>query len=117
LLIASRVYKDKPVFEDLVRKLNRKDYNAAEKTAIAKIGEAAIGAENDVYRKTEASYQAYVNAFDFYLYWIERYMKDPKQFNCSAPRGGYIGKGQEWIDKYFPIVDNVNNALTEALNV
>ena len=117
LLITSRVYKDQPNFEDLVRKLNRKDYNAAKKTAIAKIGEAAIGAENDVYRKTEGSYEAYVNAFNFYLYWIERYMKDPKQFNCAAPRGGYIGKGKGWIDKYFPIEDNVENPLTEALNV
>ena len=117
LLITSRVYKHKPVFEDLVRKLNRKDYNAAEKTAIAKIGEAAIGAENDVDRKTEGSFESYINAFNFYLYWIERYMKDSKQHNCAAPKGGYIGKGKEWIDKYFTLEYNVENALTEALNV
>lgn len=117
LLMTSHVYRDNPNFEDLVRKLNRKDYNAAQKTAISKIGEAATNANNEVYKKSEGNFDAYTNAFNFYLYWIERHVKNPDQINCFAPKTGYAGKGREWVDKYFKIEDNTDNALTEALSV
>lgn len=118
LLITSRVYKDQPVFEDLIRKLNRRDYNSSEKKPIGKIADAATGSENDVYRKSEGNFDAYVNAFNFYLYWIERHMKDPDQCKCASPKGGYAKKGKEWIKKWVDkFTKEDDNALIEALNV
>ena len=113
LLITSHVYKDQPVFEDLIRKLNRRDYNSSEKKPISKIADAATGAESGVYIKNAGSFDVYVNAFNFYLYWIERHMEHPNKIGCSGRRGGYAEYGKEWVAKHIQTCDN---ALTEALN-
>ena len=114
LLIASREYAKKQVFNDLICKLNRKDYNAAEKKPISFIGEAATGARNDVYIKDAANYETYKKAYNYYLYWIQRHMENPDQTGCSGRRGGYDNYGEGWVAKYIQTCDN---ALTEALNV
>ena len=106
LLIASKVYAEKPVFDDLIYKLNRKDYNAAEKKPISFIGEAATGATNNVYRKDTASFEVYKAAFNFYLYWIQRHMENADQTGCKGRQGGYDGYGKEWVAKYVVTCDN-----------
>jgi len=106
LLIASKVYADKPVFDDLIYKLNRKDYNAAEKKPISFIGEAATGATSNVYKKDTASFETYKAAFNFYLYWIQRHMEDADQTGCKGRQGGYDGYGNEWVAKYIVTCDN-----------
>lgn len=99
LLIAARAYPDDDNLGDLITKLNKKDYNASHNTPISKIGEASIGATSDVYVKGNASYDAYTRAFDFYLYWIERYITDPSSERCRSPQGGYAKKGCEFVNK------------------
>ena len=99
LLIAARAYMGNTKFDDLVYKLNSKDYNPSKSTPISKIGEAACAQTSEVYTKGTASFQQYLNAFNFYLYWIDRHMSDPTQENCAAPKGGYHGKGAAFIEK------------------
>ena len=106
LLISSKEHADKPVFDDLIYKLNRKDYNAAEKKPISFIGEAATGARSDVYVKDTSSYDTYAKAYDYYLYWIQRHMENPDQTGCSGRRGGYKGYGAEWVAKHIQTCDN-----------
>ena len=101
LLIACRAFSGNDTFDDLVYKLNSKDYNASKSTAISKIGEAACAQTYEVYNKGTASFQQYLNAYNFYLYWIDRYMINPKQEKCTAPKGGYNGKGATFIEKRF----------------
>ena len=106
LLIASKVYADKQVFDQLIFKLNCKDYNASEKKPISYIGEAATGARNDVYTKDAANYETYKKAYNYYLYWIQRHVENPDQTGCAGRRGGYDGYGQEWVAKYIPTWDD-----------
>lgn len=100
LLVTSKSYMGEERFSDLIVKLNEKDYNPSSKTPVSKIGEAATAMTDDVYTKGSASYDQYVKAFDFYIYWIKRHMEDPDQTNCQGPKGGYSGKGKEWVESF-----------------
>lgn len=99
LLIAARAYSKDKNLADLITKLNEKDFNPSHKTPISKIAEAATGGTSDVYVKQSANYDAYTRAFDFYLYWIERYISDPSSEKCKSPHGGYTNKGCEFVEK------------------
>jgi len=113
LLITATFYAGVDKFDSLIEKLNKKDYNPSQKTPISKIGEAATAQTNDVYNKNSASYDQYINAFNFYIYWIERHMNNPDQLNCQGPKQGYSKKGEEWVDKN---VKNYNNIINQLSN-
>lgn len=112
LLIAAKAFPNNSKLENLVKKLNSKDYNASQSTPISKIGEAATSSTRDVHVKNGSSYDIYLRAFNFYLYWINRHIENPNQINCKGKQGGYDGYGAEFVDKYISCPDaNLNQLL------
>jgi hypothetical protein len=111
-LIAAKAFPNNPTLEDLVNKLNIKDYNASKGTPISKIAEAATSSTKDVHIKNGSSYDIYLRAFNFYLYWINRQIENPNQIKCKGKQGGYDGYGAEFVEKY---ISNANVNLNKLL--
>ena len=79
ILAATKAFADDPYFEEIINACNDKEYYRGKTTnAIGKILQAADQIECDeVYRKTsEAKYDTYRRAYNYYLYWIVRYVEN-----------------------------------------
>ena len=113
LLAASKAFKGDKHFEDLIVKLNNREFFQGSTTnALGKIMMAAMQYTDEVYiRGGEAKYATYRKAYNFYLYWIERYVKNPSDReigkNLKGRQGGYDGdmiirtngqKNHKWSD-------------------
>ena len=70
--------------DQLIFKLNCKDYNASEKKPISYAWEAATGARNDVYTKDSANYETYKKAYNYYMHGIQRHVENPDQTGCAG---------------------------------
>ena len=113
LLAASKAFKGEKHFEDLIMKLNNREFFQGSTTnALGKIMMAAMQYTDEVYiRGGEAKYATYRKAYNFYLYWIERYVKNQSDRetgkNLKGRQGGYDGdmiirprgqKNHKWSD-------------------
>mgnify|MGYP001189449095 CR=1 FL=1 len=97
LLAATKAFKGNPHFDELVKSCNEREFvNGANTNALGKIMMAALQYTDEVYvRGGEAKYAVYRKAYNFYLYWIERYVKNESDRqtgkNLKGRQGGYDG--------------------------
>ena len=97
LLAATKAFKGDKHFNELVRACNDRSYvNGAKTNALGKIMMAAMSITDEVYvRGGEAKYSTYRKAYNFYLYWIERYVKNESdrnvESNLKGRQNGYDG--------------------------
>ena len=97
LLAATKAFKGDKHFNELVRLCNdRRFENGTTTNALGKIMMAAMSITEEVYvRGGEAKYSTYRKAYNFYLYWIERYVKNESDRNVGSNlkgrQNGYDG--------------------------
>ena len=141
LLAATKAFKGDKHFNELVRACNDRSYvNGAKTNALGKIMMAALQYTDEVYvRGGEAKYAVYRKAYNFYLYWIDRYVNNESDRqtgkNLKGRQGGYDGDmvirtdgsknlkwdadkisyGKEFNQKY--ILPQDSNYLNQLLNV
>ena len=112
LLAASKVFKNDPHFEELIRLCNEREFTSGKKTnALGKILSAELGLTKEVQVDSSAKYDAYRKAYNFYLYWIVRYVQNENDRKLGSSlkgrQGGYDGdmiiredgsKNQKWSE-------------------
>ena len=112
LLAATKVFKNDPHFEELIRLCNEREFTSGKKTnALGKILSAELGLTKEVQVDSSAKYDAYRKAYNFYLYWIVRYVQNENDRKLGSSlkgrQGGYDGdmiiredgsKNQKWSE-------------------
>ena len=123
LLAASKVFKNDPHFEELIRLCNEREFTSGKKTnALGKILSAELGLTKEVQVDSSAKYDAYRKAYNFYLYWIVRYVQNENDRKLGSSlkgrQGGYDGdmiiredgsKNQKWSEDQISYAKEFNS--------